>query len=48
MAKTKRPEVMIIDQTKRGTRSIVNPSLRMLKIVVMKLIEAATEEAPAR
>lgn len=37
-----------IDQTNRGVRSIVIPGARILIIVVIKLIEAIIEEAPAR
>jgi hypothetical protein len=37
-----------IDQTKRGVRSMVIPGARIFMIVVIKLIEAIIEEAPAR
>lgn len=37
-----------IDQTKRGVRSIVIPGPRIFIMVVIKLIEAIIEEAPAR
>jgi len=37
-----------IDHTNRGIRSMVMPGARIFRIVVMKLIEAMMEEAPAR
>ena len=37
-----------IDQTKSGIRSMVIPGARMLRIVVIKFIEAIIDEAPAR
>jgi len=37
-----------IDQTNSGSRSIVMPGARIFKIVVIKLIEAIIEEAPAK
>ena len=37
-----------IDQTNSGIRCSVMPGARMLKIVVMKLIELMIDEAPAR
>ena len=36
------------DQTKRGSRSKDIPGVRILIIVVMKLMEARIDEAPAR
>ena len=36
------------DHTKRGTRSIVIPGARIFIIVVINLIEAIIEEAPAK
>lgn len=46
--RSSRKVVMRMDQTNKGTRSIVIPGARILIIVVMKLIEAIIEEAPAR
>src|SRR6266853_2544796 len=43
-----RNAVTRIDQTKSGMRCSVMPGARMLKIVVMKLIELMIDEAPAR
>jgi hypothetical protein len=40
--------VIKIDQTNKGTRSIVMPGARMLIIVVINFIEAIMEEAPAK
>ena len=37
-----------IDHTNSGMRCSVMPGARMLKIVVMKLIELMIDEAPAR
>jgi hypothetical protein len=37
-----------MDHTNSGVRSIVIPGARMLIMVVIKLIEAIIEEAPAR
>jgi len=39
---------MKIDQTNKGVRSIVIPGARILIIVVIKLIEAIIEDAPAK
>src|SRR6202045_2668984 len=47
-ASSKRNEVTKIDQTNSGMRCSVMPGARMLKIVVMKLIELMIDEAPAR
>lgn len=48
--KDKRSRIVVrkIDQTKRGSRSIVIPGLRIFIIVVIKLMEAIIEDAPAR
>lgn len=40
--------VILRDQTNNGTRSSRRPSVRMLIIVVIKLIEPRIEEVPAR
>jgi len=40
--------VMKIDQTNSGIRSMVIPGARIFIIVVMKLMDAMIEEAPAR
>lgn len=40
--------VIKMDQTNSGVRSIVMPGARMLKMVLINLIEAIIEEAPAR
>jgi len=37
-----------IDQTNRGSRSMVMPGARMLRIVVMNFIDAIIEDAPAK
>lgn len=37
-----------IDQTNKGSRSIVIPGARILSTVVMKLMDAIIEDAPAR
>lgn len=39
--------VINTDQTKRGNRWLPIPNARMLKIVVIKLIAPAIEDAPA-
>ena len=44
----RRNAVTRIDHTKSGILCSVIPGARMLKIVVMKLIELRIEEAPAR
>jgi len=41
-------EVIPIDQPNKGNRSNFKPSPRILKIVVIKLIEAKIEEMPAK
>lgn len=46
--KRRRIVVRKIDHTNRGRRSIVRPGARMLIMVVINLIEAIIEEAPAR
>lgn len=46
--KRRRIVVSRIDQTNRGVRSIVIPGARILIIVVINLIDAIIEEAPAR
>lgn len=46
--RSRRKVVIRMDQTNRGTRSIVIPGARILIIVVIKLIEAIIEEAPAK
>ena len=43
-----RKAVIKTDQTNRGKRSKDIPGVRILMIVVIKLIEARIEEAPAR
>ena len=40
--------VMMSDQGKRGTRSMIMASVRMFQTVTTKLIEATIEDAPAR
>ena len=47
-ASSSRKAVTRIDQTNSGMRCSVMPGARMLKIVVMKLIEPMIDEAPAR
>src|SRR6267143_5793578 len=47
-ASSNRKAVTRIDHTKSGMRCKVIPGARMLKIVVMKLIELMIDEAPAR
>src|SRR3954447_6265193 len=47
-ASSNRNAVTKIDQTNSGMRCKVMPGARMLKIVVMKLIELMIDEAPAR
>ena len=37
-----------IDQTNRGSRSMVIPGARILRTVVINLIEAIIDDAPAR
>lgn len=37
-----------MDQTNKGVRSIVIPGARILIIVVIKLIDAIIDEAPAK
>ena len=44
----RRMAVIRTDQTNRGTRSIIMPSIRIFIVVVMKLSDAKIEEAPAR
>lgn len=44
----RRNAVMKTDQTNKGSRSNVTPGVRMFMTVVMKLIEASMEEAPAK
>lgn len=44
----KRNVVIRIDQTNKGVRSIVIPGARILIIVVIKLIDAIIDEAPAK
>lgn len=44
----RRTTVIIIDQTNRGIRSSRIPFQRILTIVVIKLIDARIDEAPAR
>lgn len=46
--RSRRIVVITRDQTKRGIRSAVNPLGRMLRAVVIKLIEPRMEETPAR
>ena len=46
--KSRRKVVIKIDQTNKGVRSKVIPGARIFIIVVIKLIEAIMEEAPAR
>jgi hypothetical protein len=46
--KRRRKEVTIMDHTKRGSRSILNPENRIVKIVVIKLIELRIEDTPPR
>jgi hypothetical protein len=41
-------EVIPIDQPNNGNRSNFKPSPRILKIVVIKLIEAKIDEMPAK
>ena len=43
-----RKAVTRIDHTKSGILCMVMPGARMLKIVVMKLMEPRMEDAPAR
>jgi len=40
--------VIISDQGKRGTRSMIMASVRIFQTVTTKLIEATIDEAPAR
>lgn len=44
----RRKVVIRIDHTNKGVRSIVIPGARILNIVVINLIEAIIEEAPAK
>lgn len=44
----RRMVVNSMDQTNRGVRSIVIPGARIFIIVVIKLIDAIIEEAPAK
>ena len=46
--RSKRIAVIKTDQAKRGNRSICNPSHRIFKIVVIKLIAPKIEDTPAR
>lgn len=46
--KRRRKEVTNIDQTNKGIRSIIIPEKRIVKIVVMKLIELKIEETPPK
>lgn len=45
---SRRMAVISTDHTKRGTRSITIPSVRMFIVVVIKFKEARIEEAPAK
>jgi len=44
----RRKAVMKTDHTNSGSRSKVTPGVRIFMIVVMKLIEASIDEAPAK
>jgi len=46
--KSNKKAVINTAQTKRGKWCIVNPGVRMLKIVVIKLIAPRIEEIPAK
>ena len=46
--KRRRKEVTKIDQIKRGIRSLNTPKLRIMKIVVIKLIDLIIEETPPK
>lgn len=46
--RSSRTAVTSTDQTNRGTRSIIIPSVRIFIVVVMKFREARIEEAPAK
>lgn len=46
--KRSRIVVTFKDQTNRGTRSNRKPDVRMLKIVVIKLIDPRIDDVPAR
>lgn len=44
----RRNAVIKTDQTNKGSRSKVTPGVRIFIIVVIKLIEASMEDAPAK
>lgn len=41
-------DVTSIDHTNRGKRSVSNPEKRMVKVVVIKLIDLRIEETPPK
>lgn len=45
---SRRKEVTSIDQTNRGRRSLLNPEKRIVKIVVIKLMELRIEDTPPK